>query len=182
MPMTTTPPWRIRHCVTNGRGTDSFTAQVWGPPSRSIGPTLHGKDFDCPNLYPFVTPREDSSQVAMWLGYHFLGGHIGTPWTPTNSGDGLLPWISPQKNMDDPSLVLSADFNHWHNVGSGYAIVPHARAGPLGMPSGSRTVLRIAAFSQDRLTIPLLAVFSIEGGGNVIISMVPRVEKITVHE
>jgi prepilin-type N-terminal cleavage/methylation domain-containing protein len=126
---------------TNGRGTDSFTGQV-GPAIAVYWTNSFGdKILDCPNLFPFVTPRFDQppNNVATWLGYHFLGGHIGTPWTQPNSADGLLPWISPQKNMDDPSLVLTADFNHWYIVGSGYAFVPHARAGALGMPSGLGT-------------------------------------------
>jgi prepilin-type N-terminal cleavage/methylation domain-containing protein len=115
---------------TVGRGADSFTAQV-GPEIAAYWTNNFGeKILDCPGLYPFVTPRSDGT--ATWLGYHFLGGHANTPWTPTNDPSGLQPWISPQKLTDNPTLVLSADFNHWYTVGVGYAIVPHGKNGALG--------------------------------------------------
>jgi prepilin-type N-terminal cleavage/methylation domain-containing protein len=115
---------------TNGRGTDYFVAQV-GPEIAAYWTNGYGERvLDCPNLYPICTPRSDG--VATWLGFFFMGGHAGTPWTATNSGDGLLPWISPQKLTDDPTLTLLADFNHWYTSAPGYAFIPHGNAGPIG--------------------------------------------------
>jgi prepilin-type N-terminal cleavage/methylation domain-containing protein len=110
-----------------GRGEDSFTSQV-GPELGRYWTNNYGeKVLDCPNLYPIANPRGD--EVAMWLGYHFLGGHQGTPW---GVGAGLDPWISPQRLTDSPSLVLTADFIHWYTVGPGYAFIPHGKGGAIG--------------------------------------------------
>jgi prepilin-type N-terminal cleavage/methylation domain-containing protein len=116
---------------TMGRGTDSFSSQVGPEMALYWTNSMGDKVLDCPNLYPICTPRYDGS-VAMWLGYHFLGGHSGTPWNNTNDGTGLAPWISPQKLSDNPTLVLLADFNHWYTSGPGYAFVPHGANGPMG--------------------------------------------------
>jgi prepilin-type N-terminal cleavage/methylation domain-containing protein len=108
-----------------GRGEDSFTSQV-GPEIGRYWTNNYGvKVLDCPNLYPIAEPRGD--EVAVWLGYHFLGGHQGTPW-----GGGLDPWISPQNMTEKPSLVLVADFIHWYTVGQGYAFIPHGKSGAIG--------------------------------------------------
>ena len=84
---------------TVGRGADSFTSQVGPEIGRYWTNTYGEKVLDCPNLYPIATPRGD--EVAVWLGYHFLGGHQGTPWN-----GGLDPWESPRKMTDNPGLVL----------------------------------------------------------------------------
>jgi prepilin-type N-terminal cleavage/methylation domain-containing protein len=124
-------PTAVRSTV--GRGSDCVTWQV-GPDLAIYWTNSFGeKVLDCPNLYPVITPR--SSSVATDLGYNFLGGMINTPWTKTNDGTGLLPWISPQKLTDNSQLVLIADLNQWCDSGPGYAIVPHGANGPMGQRS-----------------------------------------------
>jgi hypothetical protein len=114
---------------TLGRGADSFTAQV-GPEFAPYWTNNYGdKVLDCPNFYPIYTPRMDADRVAMWVGYHFLGGHQGTPWV---SG-GMDAWISPQRLTDNPTLALVADYNHWAPAYQ-YAFVPHASSGAVGTP------------------------------------------------
>jgi prepilin-type N-terminal cleavage/methylation domain-containing protein len=111
---------------TIGRGADSFTSQV-GPAYKQYWTNGIGeKVLDCPNLYPIYVPRGDD--VAMWLGYHFLGGHQGTPWVSA----GMDKWISPQRLTDTPTLALVADFNHWAPAYQ-YAFVPHTASGVAGM-------------------------------------------------
>lgn len=125
---------------TIGRGEDEFTSQV----SPEIGyfwtNNFGEKVIDCPNLYPIATPRVDDAGVAMWIGYHFLGGHKGTPW-----GGGLDPWISPLKMTDNPGLVLTADFIHWYTVSAGYAFIPHGKGGPVGtrLPAGDPNIVTL---------------------------------------
>ena len=120
-------PDAIRTGAAAGRGEDSFTSQV-GPELGGYWTNTYGmKVLDCPNLFPIAEPRGDN--IAMWVGYHFLGGHRGTPW---GEAAGLDPWISPQKMTDSPGLTLSADFIHWYTVGPGYAFIPHGKTGPIG--------------------------------------------------
>lgn len=157
-------PPAVRSTV--GRGADSFTAQV-GPEIAGYWTNNFGeKILDCPNLYPFVTPRSDGT--ATWLGYHFLGGHANTPWTAPGDPSGLQPWISPQTLTDNPTLALAADFNHWYAVGVGYAIIPHGKNGPLGtfdvgtFTAGNPTFSRIVQPDYGRTCKQLGAL-----GGNV---------------
>jgi prepilin-type N-terminal cleavage/methylation domain-containing protein len=68
--------------------------------------------MDCPNLYRSFEKdinwrRQPGYGIA--FGYHYLGGHSNTPWSPpigtTNT------WISARKSSDDPTLPLLADLN-----------------------------------------------------------------------
>jgi prepilin-type N-terminal cleavage/methylation domain-containing protein len=108
---------------TDGRGMGSFTSMVGSEIGAYWTNNYGEKILDCPNLYPVTTNRE--SGIGIYLGYHSLGGHRGTPW----SNAGLNPWISPLKLTDSPSLTLMADYNMWIPSGAGYAYVPHARNG-----------------------------------------------------
>src|SRR3954452_8511134 len=61
-----------------GRGEDSYTGDV-GPELGAYWTNNYGsKVIDCPNLYPIYTNRDLG--IAVEIGYHFLGGHQGTPW------------------------------------------------------------------------------------------------------
>jgi prepilin-type N-terminal cleavage/methylation domain-containing protein len=119
-----------------GRGEDSFTGDV-GPEIGAYWTNNYGsKVIDCPNLYPIYTNRD--LVIAVEIGYHFLGGHQGTPW---GVDAGLDPWISPQRLTDNQSLALVADLNSYYVSGPGYAFLPHGKNGPIqGPPSivGSR--------------------------------------------
>lgn len=70
------------------------------------------KAMDCPNLAKSFE-REEGWRVhpdyGIAIGYHYLGGQANTPWPP--AGNVRDTWISPQKNTDDPRLVLIADLN-----------------------------------------------------------------------
>lgn len=108
---------------TAGRGTGSITQQV-GSEIGSYWTNTYGETIlDCPNLYPVVTNRE--SGIGIYLGYHYLGGHQGTPWPSAYDS-----WTSPQKLTDSSTLVLVADFNMW-NAANSYAYIPHAKNGAL---------------------------------------------------
>lgn len=70
------------------------------------------KSLDCPNLAVWME-RKDNWRVhdtyGVAIGYHYLGGHPGTPW---ESAPGTTnQWISPSKLSDSPILPLVADLN-----------------------------------------------------------------------
>lgn len=108
---------------TEGRGTGSFTEMVGSEIGNYWTNNYGEKVLDCPNLYPIYTNRE--SGIGIFLGYHYMGGHHGTPWPD------LVPWISPQKLTDDPTLTLAADYNMWYTDGAGYAYLPHGKSGAI---------------------------------------------------
>jgi prepilin-type N-terminal cleavage/methylation domain-containing protein len=115
-----------------GRGEDSYTGDV-GPEIGAYWTNNFGeKVLDCPNLYPIYTNR--NLGIAIEIGYHFLGGHQGTPW---GVDAGLDPWISPQKLTDNSTLTLIADFNAYHIAGPGFAFMPHGRNGAIQGPPSS---------------------------------------------
>ena len=111
-----------------------FTAQIGSALANLLTNSYGAKILDCPDLYPIITNREVGD--AVWIGYHFLGGRAGTPWTATNDSGGIQPWISPQKLSDNPTLPLIADFLHW-NTDANYAFVPHGKNGAIGPPDSS---------------------------------------------
>lgn len=88
------------------------------------------KSLDCPNLYRWMERKtgwrnHDSYGIA--IGYHYLGGHSGTPWT---AADGVTnTWVSPQKASDDPTLPLLADLN-LYCASFGRMMAPHTARGP----------------------------------------------------
>jgi prepilin-type N-terminal cleavage/methylation domain-containing protein len=62
------------------------------------------------------------------LGYHYLGGHGGTPWnTPTMTE--WEEWKSPQANSDAGGTVLIAELNARSEDGRTFA--PHGSRGPI---------------------------------------------------
>ncbi len=89
------------------------------------------KSLDCPNLAVWMERREGwrvHDDYGIAIGYHYLGGHPGTPWPPV--GNTTNQWISPQKAGDDPALVLVADLNVYaHSFQR--ILAPHAARGPV---------------------------------------------------
>lgn len=89
------------------------------------------KSLDCPSLHPWMEQRtgwrtHDDYGVA--IGYHYLGGHPGTPWDPA-PGAGTNTWTSPQKTTDDATLPLVADLNvYCHSFTR--ILAPHTARGP----------------------------------------------------
>jgi prepilin-type N-terminal cleavage/methylation domain-containing protein len=69
------------------------------------------KALDCPNLAA-AFERDDGWRMhpdyGIAIGYHYLGGHSNTPWAAVS---GTNTWTSPQRTVDDPSMVLVADLN-----------------------------------------------------------------------
>ena len=114
---------------TDGRGTDSYTGMVGSQIGHYWTNNYGEKVLDCPNLYPIYTARE--SGIGIFLGYHYLGGHRGTPWPR------LDPWVSAQKLTDNPTLPLIADYITWYAEGPGWAYIPHGKNGAIQSSSRS---------------------------------------------
>jgi prepilin-type N-terminal cleavage/methylation domain-containing protein len=120
----------------NAPGVDSYIGEV-GPAIGAFWTNQYGAAvLDCPNLYPFNLNR-NHADVAIMLGYFFMGGHLNTPWGPPNDGIGGDTWISPRKTTDSGNLVLVADQNMYYATSPSYAFVPHAQNGPLGGPDAN---------------------------------------------
>ena len=88
------------------------------------------KVLDCPNLFQWMQTRDtwrNHDTYGIAIGYHYLGGHEGTPWEPI--GGVTNAWVSPKKTTDDPSSVLVADLNTYcysfHRL-----LAPHSARGP----------------------------------------------------
>jgi prepilin-type N-terminal cleavage/methylation domain-containing protein len=89
------------------------------------------KAVDCPSLTQWMSKGEGwrmHETYGIAIGYHYLGGHEGTPWEPaagiTNQ------WISPQKTTDDSMLPLVADLNVWAPSFQ-RILAPHCSRGPV---------------------------------------------------
>jgi prepilin-type N-terminal cleavage/methylation domain-containing protein len=110
--------------------TSEFTSQIGPEIANHLTNSYGDKILDCPNLYP-ITDTRAVPGAAVWLGYHYLGGRLGTPWNTNGFSIEVSPWISPTKTTDNPSLTLVADFNHWYADGPGYAFIPHGKSGAI---------------------------------------------------
>jgi prepilin-type N-terminal cleavage/methylation domain-containing protein len=89
------------------------------------------KSLDCPNLASWMVRRDGwrvHEDYGIAVGYHYLGGHGGTPW-PLIAGV-TNQWISPQRTEDDPTLPLVADLNV-HAPSYQRILAPHTRRGPV---------------------------------------------------
>ncbi|MBM3838227.1 MAG: DUF1559 domain-containing protein [Verrucomicrobia bacterium] len=87
--------------------------------------------LDCPNLArPFERQEGWRTHLdyGIAIGYHYMGGHLNTPWPPLGSITNT--WISPQKTSDDPSLVLLADLNVYC-YSFPRILAPHTARGPV---------------------------------------------------
>lgn len=85
---------------------------------------------DCPN-FSFGTKLRFSPTYGFLIGYNYLGSMKTNSW-PVNSPHN---WTAPYRLIDDNTLALIADANHWAAPDQ-LTIVPHAKAGPL-LDSGS---------------------------------------------
>lgn len=89
------------------------------------------KSLDCPSLAFWMEKRDgwrvhDDYGVA--IGYHYLGGHPGTPWAAVPGTTNQ--WQSPQNTGADPTLVLVADLNVYA-YSFQRILAPHAARGPV---------------------------------------------------
>jgi prepilin-type N-terminal cleavage/methylation domain-containing protein len=88
--------------------------------------------MECPNFGEYFLNAQaarsfDERQYGYVIGYNYHGGHINTPWPPIS---GTNTWVSPQKLIDDSSLVLLSDMNDW-SPGYGESFAPHGKNGPM---------------------------------------------------
>jgi prepilin-type N-terminal cleavage/methylation domain-containing protein len=87
------------------------------------------KVLDCPNLARAFERQEGwrlHLDYGIAIGYHYLAGHPNTPWPPVSGATNT--WRSPQKNSDDPALVLTADLNVY-SYGFQRILAPHTARG-----------------------------------------------------
>lgn len=89
------------------------------------------KVLDCPSLSKSFEREEGwrtHPDYGIAIGYHYLGGHLNTPWEPAAGMTNT--WISPLKSSDDSSLVLVADLNVF-SYSFQRILAPHAARGPV---------------------------------------------------
>jgi prepilin-type N-terminal cleavage/methylation domain-containing protein len=86
--------------------------------------------LDCPDLRKWMqqTNWRHHPEYGIAIGYHYLGGHPGTPWDVTPHTTNT--WISPQLTTDDPTAKLMADLNVYCSS-IPEVLVPHGRTGPI---------------------------------------------------
>jgi prepilin-type N-terminal cleavage/methylation domain-containing protein len=89
------------------------------------------KSLDCPNLAKWMEKREGwriQEDYGIAVGYHYLGGHPGTPWEAVTGTTNQ--WISPHRTDQDPTLVLLADLNIYA-YSFQRILAPHSSHGPV---------------------------------------------------
>jgi prepilin-type N-terminal cleavage/methylation domain-containing protein len=89
------------------------------------------KAFDCPSITRWMDKREGwrvHDEYGIAIGYHYLGGHRGTPWAAVPGTTNR--WISPQHTAGDPALVLVADLNVFA-YSFQRILAPHSARGPV---------------------------------------------------
>jgi prepilin-type N-terminal cleavage/methylation domain-containing protein len=86
--------------------------------------------MDCPDLRKWMqqTNWRHHPEYGIAIGYHYLGGHPGTPWDATPGTTNR--WISPQTMNEDPTSKLVADLNVYCSS-IPEVLVPHGRYGPI---------------------------------------------------
>ncbi|MEN8128290.1 MAG: type II secretion system protein [Planctomycetota bacterium] len=62
------------------------------------------------------------------IGYNYLGGHGGTPWSVT--APATEKWKSPQFNTDSGSMLLVVELNTW-TTSTNQIFAPHGKRGPI---------------------------------------------------
>jgi prepilin-type N-terminal cleavage/methylation domain-containing protein len=89
------------------------------------------KSLDCPNLAKWMEQKagwRTHDLYGLAIGYHYLGGHLATPWAPVPGATNQ--WISPQKADENPMLPLVADLNIYC-YSFERILAPHTFAGPV---------------------------------------------------
>ncbi len=123
---------------------------------RYAGPV---KVLDCPNLARSFE-KNDGWRVhpdyGIAIGYHYLGGHANTPWSPV--GAGTNTWVSPKTTAEDPNATLVADLNVYA-YSYQRVLAPHAARGP--------KVLEDKAFEDNPAAYDLKPLDIGGRGGNV---------------
>jgi prepilin-type N-terminal cleavage/methylation domain-containing protein len=88
------------------------------------------KSLDCPNLHAWMEQVDWRNHLTYGLaiGYHYLGGHRGTPWD--GGAQTTFRWTSPQTANEDPATKLVADLNVFCYSFT-RVLAPHTSRGPL---------------------------------------------------
>jgi prepilin-type N-terminal cleavage/methylation domain-containing protein len=86
--------------------------------------------LDCPNLRHWMQEKHwrNQPEYGIAIGYHYLGGHPGTPWDAPPGTSNY--WKSPQSTTEDPLSRLVADLNVYSSSIT-EVLAPHCRAGPI---------------------------------------------------
>lgn len=100
-----------------------------------------GVEFVCPNLWNPYRGRAvnifdggsyqgSQGEIDFYLlGYNYLGGIPGTPWTFTAPAQ--VEWKSPQKITENPRLPIITELNTWTNQTYQLTFAPHGYWGPI---------------------------------------------------
>jgi prepilin-type N-terminal cleavage/methylation domain-containing protein len=121
-----------RGSTDNGATNDTHTP-ILSTATRDVLLTYSGGlgVLDCPNLAKSFERERDwriHPDYGIAVGYHYLGGHLNTPWPPLGSVTNT--WRSPQTASEDPTLVLVADLNvYCHSFQR--ILAPHTSRGPI---------------------------------------------------
>lgn len=89
------------------------------------------KSLDCPNLHDWMERKDNwrtHETYGVAIGYHYLGGHPGTPWEPPAGTTNQ--WISPTQLSGSPLLPLVADLNVYC-YSFQRILAPHTARGPV---------------------------------------------------
>jgi len=86
----------------------------------------------CPSFGDYFISEQaqrpfEEQEYGYVVGYNYHGGHTNTPWPAIV---GTNRWFSPQRLIDDPTLVLLSDLNDW-SPGYGRTFAPHGKSGPI---------------------------------------------------
>lgn len=109
----------------------------------------------CPNLGRRFTASNGWNEVGYgWvLGYHYLGGRAGTPWTVVRPAE--AEWISPQSVNETTNLLVVAELNAWC-TGTDESFAPHGKTGLIAQsdrepsqPVAPNSSLRYGRFGQS---------------------------------
>jgi len=106
----------------------------------------NGRIFSCPSLGDPFKPNEGWFKPGFGyvIGYLYLGGHTGTPWT--NSATTNF-WSAPMRLGDPARAVLVADLNAW-TPDDRQATVPHGpvvQGGKFDNPGTTLSSLQLGA-------------------------------------
>ena len=109
----------------------------------------------CPNLGRRFTASNGWLEVGYGrvIGYHYLGGRAGTPWTAVLPAE--AEWVSPQTVHETTNLLVVAELNAWC-TSTEESFAPHGKRGLIaqsdreaGQPVYPNSSLRHGRFGQN---------------------------------
>lgn len=98
--------------------------------SKVVAILTDARFMQCPWLKkPFTGSGWKYDGYGYVLGYNYLGGHQGTPWTPL-SYPLFEQWYSPQQTSERSDMPIITELNAW-TTGEHRTFAPHGRSGPI---------------------------------------------------